>query len=43
MDATIPDGTRRPSRRTIAFLKLFARCYEELEYGDGEFARMILK
>ena len=34
MDITIPN---------IAFLKLFARSYKELEFADGEFARMILK
>ena len=43
MDITIPNGMQRPSRRTIAFLKLFARSYKELECADGEFARMILK
>lgn len=43
MDITIPNGMQRPLRRTIAFLKLFARSYKELEFADGEFARMILK
>ena len=37
MDITIPNGMQRPSRRTIAFLKLFARSYKELEFADGEF------
>lgn len=35
MDITIPNGMQRPSRRTIAFLKLFARSYKELEFADG--------
>ena len=43
MDITIPNGMQRPSRRTIAFLKLFARSYIDLDYADGDFARMILK
>lgn len=43
MDISVPDVTPRPSRRTIAFLKLFARNYKELEFGDYEFAKMILE
>ncbi len=43
MEMTLPDKILRPSRKTIAFLKLFARNYKEVEYADGEFARMILK
>lgn len=31
-----------PKRSTLAFLRLFARNYKELEFGEGEFARMIL-
>ena len=43
MDMTLLNDTQRPSRRTIAFLKLFARTYKEVELANGEFARMILK
>ncbi len=43
MDALLPDTMLHPSRKTIAFLKLFARNYREVETPDGEFARMILK
>lgn len=43
MDITLHNEVLTPSRKTIAFLKLFARNYKELEFGDGEFARMILE
>ncbi len=43
MEEVLQGERRLPSRRTIAFLKLFARNYKELEFADGEFARMILK
>ncbi|WP_288155789.1 hypothetical protein [Phocaeicola sartorii] len=44
MEITLPNDMRhRPSRNAITFLKLFARNYKELEFGDGEFAKMILK
>ncbi len=43
MEMILPQEILRPSRKTIAFLKLFARNYKEIETGDGEFARMILK
>lgn len=43
MDITIHNEILRPSARTILFLKLFARNYKELEFGNGEFARMILE
>lgn len=43
MDITLRNELLTPSRKTIAFLKLFARNYKELEFGNGEFARMILE
>lgn len=43
MEMILPQDILRPSRKTIAFLKLFARNYREVETGNGEFARMILK
>lgn len=43
MDITLHNDVLKPSRKTIAFLKLFARNYKELELGNGEFARMILE
>ena len=43
MEVTLHNDIPSPSRRAIAFLKLFARNYKEVELVDGEFARMILK
>lgn len=43
MDILLHEEKVRPSRKTIAFLKLFARSYKELETANEEFARMILK
>lgn len=43
MDIILHDRVQRPSRSTIAFLKLFAQNYKELEFANGEFARMMLK
>lgn len=43
MEITLPEKHHRPSKATTAFLKLFARTYKELEYGNGEFARMMLE
>lgn len=43
MDLTLPKETLRPSRKAIAFLKLFARNYHEVENANGDFAHMILK
>lgn len=43
MDVPLQNSLPRPSRKSIAFLKLFARNYREVETADGEFAQMILK
>lgn len=43
MDITLRNEPLAPSRKAVAFLKLFARNYKELEFGGGEFARMILE
>lgn len=43
MDVTLHERILGPSRRTVAFLKLFAQNYKEVEYPDGKFARMILE
>lgn len=43
MDVPLQNNLPRPSRKSIAFLRLFARSYREVETPDGEFARMILK
>lgn len=43
MNIRLQNNVPRPSRKTIAFLRLFARNYRELETADGEFARMMLK
>jgi hypothetical protein len=42
MDIKLHEKIQGPSRKTIAFLRLFAQNYKELEYGNGEFARMML-
>lgn len=42
MDIKLHETFQGPSRKTLAFLRLFAQNYKELEYGDGEFARMML-
>lgn len=42
MDIDLRNDTLTPSRRTIAFLKLFARNYKELESGNGDFAKMMM-
>ena len=42
MDINLHKKIQGPSRKTVAFLRLFAQNYKELEYGDGEFARMML-
>ena len=39
----IEEAGLRKEVRNRTFLKLFARNYKEVEYADGEFARMILK
>lgn len=43
MEVTLRNDVPSPSQRAIAFLKLFARNYKEVELANGEFARMILK
>lgn len=43
MKVVLQNERQMPSRETIAFLKLFARNYKEVEFADGVFARMILK
>ncbi len=43
MEITLHNEVGRPSRATMAFLKLFARNYKEVELANGEFAAMILK